>query len=223
MATPYALIEFEEIESTQDEALRRSAEAPVLVVAARQSSGRGRGGRAWLNAPRGLACSLALSPTGWKPANYPRLSLVAALAGRTVLGPDVSCKWPNDLVQSDDKVAGLLLETTGEMVVAGLGVNLWWPDAPRGFGSIFESDPGPDRGLEIASRWADELLARVELGPDRWGRAEYLQACRTLGRTIRWNPDGEGVAKDVDEDGRLVVDVGGEWTSLIAGEVWEVR
>lgn len=223
MATPYALIEFEEIESTQDEASRHAGETPVLVVAARQSAGRGRQGRVWLNAPRGVAGSLALRPTGWKPEQFPRLSLVAALAGRTVLGEDVACKWPNDLIRNGDKVAGLLLEAAGGTIVVGMGVNLWWSAPPDGFGSLLDADPGPGLGREIAERWARDLLARIELGPERWGRMEYRRACRTLGRTIRWRPDGEGTACDVDEEGRLVVETNRGRVKLAAGEVWEVR
>jgi BirA family biotin operon repressor/biotin-[acetyl-CoA-carboxylase] ligase len=223
MATPYAVIEREEIDSTQDEAARRVGQAPILVVAARQSAGRGRTGRSWQNAPRGLAGSLAFRPAGWKPAEFPRLSLVAALAACSVLGEEVACKWPNDLIRDDAKVAGLLLETSGETVVAGLGVNLWWPEAPEGYGSVFDRDPGPECGLKAARHWADDLLQRVEAGPELWGRNEYRARCRTLGQTVRWQPDGRGVARDIDECGRLVVDTDVGVVHLGAGEVWEVR
>lgn len=223
MATPYAVIELEEIDSTQNEAVRRVGEAPLLVVAARQSAGRGRRGRSWQSARRGLACSLAFRPAGWRMAEYPRISLVAALAACTVLGEEVACKWPNDLIRGDAKVAGLLLEASGEMVVAGLGVNLWWPDAPAGFGSMFGIDPGSSYGSEIARQWADSLLERVAAGPALWGRTEYRARCRTLGRPVRWHPSGRGTARDVDDEGRLVVDTSSGVVHLVAGEVWELR
>ena len=223
MATPYALIELEDIQSTQDEAFARAQQAPVLVVAARQSAGRGRLGRGWQTAPRAVAASLAVRPTGWNPGQFPRLSLVAALAGRVALGEDIACKWPNDLVRAETKMAGLLLEAAGDLVVIGLGVNLWWPDAPIGFGSLFENDPSRDAGVDLAARWCDDLLARIARGPERWGREEYRNACSTIGRDIRWRPEGTGVVRDIDEQGRLVVETATGDLRLSSGEVWEIR
>jgi len=223
MATPYALIVLEDIRSTQDEAIARAQQAPVLVVAARQSAGRGRFGRRWETAPRAMAASLAVRPSGWQTAEFSRLSLVAALAGRSALGEGVACKWPNDLVREDSKLAGLLLEASSDLVVIGLGVNLWWPHPPAGFGSLFETDPGPDAAVDLAARWCDELLARIEGGPEDWGREEYRRVCQTIGRAIQWQPDGAGVARDVDGAGRLVVETGLGDIRLSSGEVWEVR
>ncbi len=223
MATRYALIVFDEVSSTQDEAASRAGGRPVLVVAARQTAGRGRLGRPWMNAPRALAVSLAVRPTDWPPAAYPRISLMAALAGRAVLGTDLTCKWPNDLVREDGKLAGLLSEATGDLVVVGMGVNLWWPDPPVGFAALYDRDPGAGAHVQLGEQWGEEMLRRLEGGPEAWGREEYRACCATLGRRIRWSPDGEGVAKDVDEGGRLVVDTPGGEERLSSGEVWEVR
>lgn len=223
MATPYVSIVLEDIPSTQDEAAARADDAPVLVVAARQSAGRGRSGSRWETAPRALAASLAVQPETWKRVDFPRLSLVAGLAARAVLGANLACKWPNDLLLGDTKVAGLLAEAVGDLVVIGLGVNLWWPDPPTGFGSLFDDDPGPDIGVDLAERWCDELLGRIGAGPDGWGHEEYRTACRTIGRSIRWTPDGAGVATDVDADGCLVVATSSGRVRLSSGEVSEVR
>ena len=223
MATPYALIELEEILSTQDEAVAHFGHRPVLVVAGRQIAGRGRRGRRWETAPRAVAASLAVRPSGWATSEFGRLSLVAALAGRRVLGEEVTCKWPNDLMLETDKVAGLLLEAHGDVVVIGLGVNLWWPDPPAGYGSLQAADPGPEAGVDLAVRWCEGLLARIERGPQRWGREEYVNGCQTIGREIRWLPKGSGVARDVDEEGRLVAETVSGLVALSSGEVWEVR
>ncbi len=223
MDTPYVSIVMEDIPSTQDEAVANAQDAPVLVVAARQTAGRGRSGSRWENAPRALAASLAVRPLGWESPQLPRLSLMAALSARSVLGGAIACKWPNDLVKGDGKVAGLLLEAVGDLVVIGLGVNVWWPDPPPRFAGLLDDDPGPERGPDLARRWCEDLLIRLEQGPDRWGREEYRRACRTIGRSIRWKPEGSGVAVDVDEDGHLVVETGSGRVSLSSGAVWEIR
>jgi len=228
MATPYALVTLDQAPSTQDEALARAGETPVLVVAGRQSAGRGRYGRRWENAPRAVAASLAIRPTGWPADGRGRLSLVAALAGRSVLadtmgpGNEVTTKWPNDLLHGDLKIAGLLLEAAGDVVAIGLGVNLWWPEPPVGVGAVFATDPGPSAVVEIATRWCADLLERIDRGAEDWGRDEYRRLCRTIGREIRWRPKGSGTAVDVDDLGRLVVETATGRVRLASGEVWEV-
>lgn len=195
--------------STQDVAFERYAGEPLLVRADHQTSGRGRGGNPWWEAGRGLYASLAWEPS-WPPADRARLSLVAGLAARATLPGRVGLKWPNDLVDGGArKVGGLLLEARGDVVVAGLGVNLWWPSPPAGAAALHETDPGPDEPARLAEAWADELLARAARGPASWGRDEYRQACVTLGRRITWEgdpPPGTGTAADVDTDGALLVD-----------------
>ncbi len=223
MDTPYVSIVMEDIPSTQDAAVAHAHNAPVLVVTARQTAGRGRAGNRWETAPRAIAASLAVRPHGWESSQFPRLSLVAALSARSVLGQTIACKWPNDLLKGEAKVAGLLLEAVGDLVVIGLGVNLWWPDPPPRFAGLLDKDPGPDFGPEVASRWCDDLLVRIEGGPIHWGREEYRRACGTIGRPIRWNPSGSGLAIDVDCDGQLVVETDSGRVNLSSGAVWEIR
>ncbi|MBA3512111.1 MAG: biotin--[acetyl-CoA-carboxylase] ligase [Sphingomonas sp.] len=109
------------------------------LVALEQSGGKGRQGRAWVS-PRGnfFGSTLVELQPGDPPA--PSLSLAAGLAlieAVDVAAPNLSqtaglplmLKWPNDLLLGPDKLAGILLERSGERVVAGFGVNLAF--APR--------------------------------------------------------------------------------------------
>ena len=126
-------------------------------------AGRGRTGRQWLEAPRAVAASLAVVPS-WPKDEWPRLTLVAGLAAvDAVDDPDVDLDWPNDLVRGDVKVGGLIAEAEGDVVVFGLGVNLWWPDPPQGMGAIGDEDPGPDAALAVADSFAQGLLAIRQL------------------------------------------------------------
>jgi BirA family biotin operon repressor/biotin-[acetyl-CoA-carboxylase] ligase len=222
MATPYALIALEETESTQDVAREAHAGGPVLVVASRQTRGRGRHGRAWESAPRALAASLAFVPS-WPSETWPRIPLMAGMAALSVLRTGLSLKWPNDVVRERRKVAGLLAESAGELLVVGMGVNLWWPNAPAGYGSLDDDDPGDEAGRTIAARWAEDLLRRVQASPDEWGRDEYRDNCSTLGCTIAWEPGGRGLAVDVDADGALLVETREGRRRLLGEEVREIR
>ncbi len=129
----FALHHFTEIDSTNEEAKRRAAAgAPtgLVIWADRQSAGRGRQGRAWQSPLGNLYCSILLRPE--KPAiEVAQLSFAAALAVCEAL-PGVralGCKWPNDVLVGNKKVAGILLESeaAGSKVAAliiGFGINL---------------------------------------------------------------------------------------------------
>lgn len=209
--------------STQDEARLEYAGGPVLVIAARQTAGRGRRGRAWETAPRALAASLAFAPA-WPETAWPRLTLAAGVAACGALGGGVLLEWPNDLVRGGAKVGGLLTEASGGVVTVGLGVNLWWPQPTvDGAGAVCDQDPGPEAARGLGEAWAAGLLARVAAGPGRWGRDEYATACVTLGREVTWEPAGRGRALAVQDDGGLVVETPAGRRVLYAGEVHTVR
>lgn len=220
MDTPYSVEVVEETDSTQDDARALYRGRAVLVVAARQRKGRGRAGSRWTNAPRALAASLAFEP-GWRPDRLTVLPLVAGVAAARVTGCDL--KWPNDLLEDDRKVGGILVEASEGLVVCGMGLNLWWPHPPEGVGGLFDDDPGPDLGEDLARRWARQLLDLAEQGPAAWPIEEYRSRCVTIGRSITWKPDGVGVATDVAADGSLVVDTDRGRVDLRWGEVRHVR
>jgi BirA family biotin operon repressor/biotin-[acetyl-CoA-carboxylase] ligase len=222
MATPYSLHVREEVTSTQEVARELYRGTPVLVVAARQTHGRGRLGSTWLTAPRALATSLAIEPPG-SPGTWPPVPLMAGLAAARATGdPRVGLKWPNDLMKYEAKIGGVLSEVIGALLVVGLGVNLWWPEAPAGMGALEADDPGPGAAAHLAGSWAVDLIGQLRRGPG-WELAEYQARCVTVGRQVRWEPAGSGRAVAVDEDGALVVERGGSRLRLTAGEVHHLR
>lgn len=221
MATRYALSIEDVVSSTQDVAFSRFDGTPLLVVAERQISGRGRSGRRWEEPDRGLFVSLAVVPD-WPPSTWPRLTLTAGLAARDLF-PDVDLKWPNDLLLAGRKVGGILTEVKAGVVAVGMGFNLWWPEPPEYATALSVDDPGWSRAVEWARRWATALLARIEAGPSRWGAGEYRAACSTLGRRVAWEPGGRGLAVGVDDAGRLHVETVHGREILVSGEVHLIR
>lgn len=218
MATPYLQFRYEMVPSTQDLARQHHDRLPVLVQATGQTSGRGRAGASWLNADRALAASLALEVV--ESDRRPFSLMAGVAAARATAGTKL--KWPNDVLIGDLKVGGILVERSGDLLVVGLGLNLWWVDPPKGASALFEEDPGGERHAEIGGLWGAELMRLVD--SEGWPRDEYLSLCETIGADITWEPEGSGRAVDVSEDGGLVVEEdGGKTTTIYSGEVMHVR
>jgi len=125
-----------QIDSTNTELLRRARAGqlePTLLVAQRQSAGRGRLGRDWqsgssdaqANALPGLTFSLGLV---LQPSDWSGLSLAVGLSVVQSLHPALRLKWPNDVWLDGRKLAGILIETVAagdvRFAVIGIGINV---------------------------------------------------------------------------------------------------
>ena len=126
-----ATVEFHaRIESTNDRARALVAEGwqrPAVVVADRQSAGRGRRGRSWVSdTPLGLWFTVVADTAAGGAAVLPlRVGLeVARVLESVAAGLRVEIKWPNDLLAGGKKLGGVLCEQAGEAVLAGVGLNL---------------------------------------------------------------------------------------------------
>lgn len=128
---------FEEIDSTNEYALKlagEQAEEFTLVIAERQTAGRGRQGRRWVTTPgTSLAFTLILKPGEPEVDHLGLFSLLGGLAVCQTIhkfcAVDAQVKWPNDVLLENKKTAGILAEACwqGERlagVVLGIGINL---------------------------------------------------------------------------------------------------
>jgi len=131
---------FEELSSTQDYALdlaRQGAQGGTLVLAQRQTKGRGRKMNSWFSPAGGLWFSLILRP-GMVPLYIPTLNLGMGLAVvrgvKKITGIPASLHWPNDIYcrvgldDSEKKLGGILVEMEAkgdflEFVAIGVGLN----------------------------------------------------------------------------------------------------
>jgi len=227
MDTQYDIVTLATVSSTQDEARTRFADTgkASLIVSSEQVAGRGRQGRQWAQPDRGMYASLAFNPE-WDLADRTLIPLVAAVAMRraivTHLNTGIGLKWPNDILVGDLKVGGILVEASGDTVVVGCGLNLWWGEPMQGAASLLDTDPGPEAatvlGETIADTWVQSLLMLLEVGPSDWPRGEYEDASVTLGEDVQWNA-GSGRAVGIAVDGALVVRSDGEDVELHSGEV----
>ena len=217
MATPYFQLRYDTVPSTQNVARDSLEDLPILVLARSQTEGRGRTGKHWQNAEQAVAASLAirLDESDLRP-----FSLMAGVAA-TRATEETFLKWPNDLLFSEAKVGGILVERSSGVVVIGFGLNLWWPNAPSGMGALYRDDPGDDRYAEIGALWAAELMRIVE--GDGWPIDEYRSRCVTIGSDISWDPAGAGRGIDISKDGGLIVDHDGLVETIYSGEIRHLR
>lgn len=211
--------------------------APGLVmVAERQTAGRGRQGRRWEDRPGGsVAVSALVDDVFPRPTLVP---LATGLAVREVVraaGVPAMLKWPNDVLVERRKCAGILVERVAEAgrIVIGVGLNIDWRGTDR------SGDTASWTSLaEVLDRDVDpwEVVTELLGALDRWvtvaerdpGRlvADYRGACDTLGREVRVElRDGvvAGVAEDVAEDGALLLRAGERRLRFDAGDVEHLR
>jgi BirA family transcriptional regulator, biotin operon repressor / biotin---[acetyl-CoA-carboxylase] ligase len=139
--------------ATTQRLLPEDAAHGAVALAEHQTEGRGRLGRTW--ADSALMFSVLLEPPP-PVADWPELTLVAARAVADAIGPEARIKDPNDVLVDGRKVAGILAEASGR-VVLGVGINVGgtaWP----GSGWVER-----DR-LELLA----DVLERLERGYDEW-------------------------------------------------------
>jgi BirA family transcriptional regulator, biotin operon repressor / biotin---[acetyl-CoA-carboxylase] ligase len=237
---------FHEITSTNDVAAsyaERGAPEGTTVLAARQTSGRGRLGRSWYSPPgAGLYFSVVIRAA--RAAPYLTLAGGVAVAEgvRAATGLPLEIKWPNDVVTPEAigpsrrrKLAGVLAEASSsadglQHVVLGIGINLSPAAYPREIAdraSSIEAELG--RAIEPGVVLAEVLAAlAVELEPIARGDASGLLARwrrlapSAVGTTVECDtPLGRarGIAAGIADDGALLVRVGPRVERVIAGEV----
>ena len=141
-----------------------------------------------------------------------------------VLGSHVLLKWPNDLLLGEDKVGGILVEAKGSVVVAGFGLNLWWPDPPAGMAGLDDRPPESGRREQVGHRWAGGFVESA-LDPEGgdFSLDGYRNRCVTLGQWVSWEGGGSGRAVDINPDGSLVVETPNGIRNLRSEEVFHVR
>lgn len=213
----------------------------LVVIADRQTAGKGRLGRCWAS-PGGvnLYLSILLRPS-MPPWEVPRLTFVSAVAAaralRDAAGVAVQVKWPNDLLVKGKKIAGLLNEMSAESdavhhVVLGIGLNV---NMSAGQFPAELRYPATSVLLETGSAGSrlDVVVALLEHFDRLYaefletGMAPILHAWQELfamlGRTVRvesGTTSRQGVVAGVDEEGALLLRTAtGEVEKVLAGDV----
>ena len=223
------IINLDETDSTNEYAKRIAPEVPegTVVIAKRQTAGKGRKGRSWASPEGGLWMSVILKPQRVDP----RLVFVGALAVADTLsdfGLAPGIKWPNDVWVAGKKIAGILTEgKADEYTVLGIGLNVNNPIPPE-----LQRDAISMMELIGTPLPLDRVLERLLFHLNAWYRifrerpdimmAKVRERTFILGRTVRIVEDDNvliGRAVDVLDDGSLLLDIDGQLRRILYGDV----
>ena len=236
---------FESLDST-NAALKRIVEQEgdvhegLMVWAGTQTAGRGRQGRVW-QSPKGNVYVSILIEAPQATARAPEVGFIAAVAVReTVLelprhkagDPQVSCKWPNDVLIEGEKVAGILPELSADdqkrnWIVLGIGINLnavqLDPSAyPPTALSVHGIDTTPAHVLTVLTRslfkwltvWREQDFAAI--------RAQWTDCGPKLGQNVAVGLAEGAVSGEfvgLDEDGALLLETRKGRRRIVAGDI----
>ncbi len=221
-----------ECASTNTLLLARAEASPsgAVLVAERQTAGRGRMGRQWHAAPEAsLTFSLLYKlPRGVAPSGLSlAVGVAVAEALRAIGVAGVALKWPNDILRAGRKLGGVLIELTGSAAVIGIGLNLRLPvDLPEDVKSVAAAlDLAIDRN-ELLARLLISLHGVLEaFGAggfaalrDRWLALNAYAGARV--RVIsEFSVPVEGICMGVDVDGALMLETAVCVQRIISGDV----
>jgi BirA family biotin operon repressor/biotin-[acetyl-CoA-carboxylase] ligase len=224
---------FETLDGTNAEALRQGARPGTVIVAASQSAGRGRAGRSWDSPTGNLYMTLcAAVPDGRNPAQLSFAAALAVIDALREIAPEgaFALKWPNDVLLSGRKVAGILIEAGDAGYAVGIGVNLL-NSPPEGEVRVSATHLAAAIGRTVSPDDLTASICRTFAGwASRWRedgfpglRAAWLASAHGIGDTIAASTGTDrltGIFVGVDEDGGLLVDdFDGRRHAIAAGDV----
>lgn len=217
-----------------------------VLVADFQSAGKGRSGRLWQAPPKSsLFASVLIKPTKFGPTSFSWLPLMAGLAVAKAAQQfgvaNASVKWPNDVLVESNKLSGVLSELLPDLsgVVIGSGVNLTQAksELPVGTATSIAIEVGHEVDRDaFLTAYLEQLItlyrefSQAAGDPESSGlRATVKANCGTIGRDVRVILPGDkeefGRAVDIDETGRLVVELSGnkEKLAVAAADIVHLR
>ena len=198
---------FETLDSTSDECRRRLAagQRQCLVLAERQTLGRGRSGKDFFSPAGGLYLSLAMQARPDVVGLTCRAAVETAEAIELLTGLSCGIKWVNDLYLHGKKVCGILTEAVGDSVILGIGVNLRPAALPEELREIAGFLDCGDLREPLAAELVKRLLTERERSAFM---EEYRRRSVVLGKTLTCRVGSRvfsAAAMEIDDEGGLTV------------------
>jgi len=231
----------EEVESTNSFLLNKANKFNsdgTILLAEKQTKGRGRKERVWYSAKgQNLTFSILLTSKKYLGKKFNLLnfttSLSVAFALENLYQLKTELKWPNDVLVNGKKICGILLESTSqgnkiERVVIGVGLNV-----NQGlFQGNFNLEPtsvklelgeSVDREKLLAEllNTFEELIQKIDTNPDEIMK-DWKDRCNLIGEKISVTEDGTtkyGIFDDLDEEGFLLLKTKNKIEKIHFGDV----
>ena len=237
---------FDEIDSTQNYALQISNntnENGTIIVAEKQTHGKGRLNRKWYSPEGGIWLSVIIHPE-FQISDATIIPLAASLALcesiKKVHKIKTDVKWPNDITIDGKKVAGMLIDTSiqgnkVENLVLGIGINFAvniqqiekrLKKSPNFYGvtSLFPEKNSPSK-IELLVQFLLELekvINSLIKGKNAQIIRDWSKHTNMFGKTISVNTGNgkiSGIAKKIDSDGALIIKTGTKNRRIFVGDV----
>lgn len=229
----------EEIDSTNSFLLSTKDydENGTVILTEFQTKGRGRKDREWISdKEQNLLFSLLLTKNlNQEKINILNLgaSLAVAQSIENLFQLDVSLKWPNDVLISGKKVAGILLESTSkgdkfDRVVVGIGINVNQANFtgkflihPTSIRREFKKSVSRERLLSEVLNNFEAIYNMWKVNPNKV-LMDWKSRCKMLGEKIKIVEGDDikyGTFDDVDENGYLLLKVNDEIEKIHFGDV----
>jgi BirA family biotin operon repressor/biotin-[acetyl-CoA-carboxylase] ligase len=237
---------FDSIDSTQNQALKMAddpANEGAVIVAEKQTGGRGRSGRKWVSPKGGIWISIILQPefdisitTLFPIASA--LALSIAIEKTFSIKPEL--KWPNDLTIKGKKLAGMLVDVSLESnkienLVLGVGINFdvdvkqiekSLKGTPNFYGVASLKDHNQKvKPIQLVQTFLLELEKIYKSLSARQTKkiiSEWTLRSSTIGKNVELNTtDGKikGKAVRIDDDGTLIISENNKTHKVIAGDI----
>lgn len=229
---------FEEVDSTNNKAKQIALEEKegTVVISEMQTSGRGRRGREWQSPKGGIYISFILKPNV-SPERAPQLTLVSSLALVETLNSmdgnlNAKIKWPNDVLIKGKKISGILTELSADMekinhIVVGVGVNIntdinSLPENATSLKCEMKEEVSVKLFLKSFLQHYDSVYQEYLDGGINQIIQRWKDNSDTLGKNVKIigiNETYEGLAKDIDENGALVLRIDNKEIKVYSGDV----
>jgi len=229
-----SIIVLDETGSTNDEVKSRALKGgDWVVIAGKQTAGRGRFGRSFDSQSGGLYMSLSHRPA-LPPEQSLHLTALAALAicdaVQKLCNIKVEIKWPNDLLVNGKKFCGILTEAVftggGYFLVIGIGINVSNPLPPElAEAATLREACGFSPEPELLA--AEVIRRTCQIFEEAYDKKHellkiYESCCATIGKKVRCLADGvpvEGIAVGINENAALLVrKENGDIVTVFSGE-----
>lgn len=229
---------FEKIDSTNNYLKNHNIETNGLVVVAdNQTQGRGRGNRKWFSEPgKNLTFSILLIPEALDKNFFILPILTASTLAITIdnfCNVKTQTKWPNDLILNNKKLGGILIETAFtnnlKRIIIGIGLNVnqrFFPEEIHETATslLLETEKEYDKDLLLSGllNSIDQMYLRLLENDYLYYLEDWKKRCNHFGKKVTFERGTKiisGIAKDLSDDGSLVIEIDGKENKLISGEI----